>query len=80
VEGSTPSKTEKETAGRERVGKVEAPTPTTEREREDRIRLLLGMSALEEGAVVVVGSAGENSEPQDVTSRALGRKGPVIHC
>jgi hypothetical protein len=40
------------------------------------------MSALKEGAVIVVGTAErkKNPEPQeDVTSAALGRKGTVIH-
>jgi hypothetical protein len=35
----------------------------TEREREDHIRVLLGMSALEDGAVVVVGTAERKKIP-----------------
>jgi hypothetical protein len=42
---------------------------------------LLEMSALKEGAVVVVVTTERNNPepPEDVTSRALGRKGTVIH-
>jgi hypothetical protein len=53
------------------------------RERDDRIRVPLGTRARKEGAMVVVGTAErkKNPEPQeDVTSRALGRKGTVIYC
>jgi hypothetical protein len=82
VEGSTPSKKEKETVGRVGAGKVEASAPN-DREREDCIRVPLGMIALKEGAVVVVGTAEKKKNPElqeDVTSRALGRQGTVIHC
>jgi hypothetical protein len=42
VEGSTPSKTEKETAGRVGAGKVEALAPQRQKEREDHIGVPLG--------------------------------------
>jgi hypothetical protein len=76
VEGSTPSKTEKETEGRAGAGNVEAPASTTrerERERElwmhlgdcNLIRVPLGTSACKEGVVVMVeeGTPKERKNP-----------------
>jgi hypothetical protein len=84
VDEWTPSKKKKKkTAHREGAGNVETPGPTTTG-RSDR-----SLSSAAWGECIYGGSGGsgwhcgekENPKPQeDVTSRALRRKGTVIHC
>jgi hypothetical protein len=67
-------------AGGAGAGTVEALAPDRKRER-GLYWVPLGTNAHKEGAVVVVGTAeSKNPEPQDdVRSRAVRRKGTVMH-